>query len=77
MSGELPVRENKFVEQWGYMRENLEHKFRWTPKTMRTVLLAGVIFPVLVYRVAVKEFVRTKETRDEWEQEQDLEGRHR
>jgi len=59
MSGDLPVRENKFVEQWGHMRENLEYKFRWTPKTMRTVLFAGVLFPVLVYRMTVKEFVRT------------------
>lgn len=60
MSGDLPVRENKFVEQWGHMRENLEYKFRWTPKTIRTVLLAGAIFPVLVYRMTVKEFVRAK-----------------
>ena len=49
---------NPFVEAWGYKREHIEKTFRFTPKTLTAIALGGVLFPLLIYKVQIREFVR-------------------
>ena len=59
MAGGLNARTNPFVEAWALKREHIEMTFRWTPKTLAIIALAGVAFPLWVYKAGVYEFVRT------------------
>lgn len=54
---------NEFVEAWALKREHIEKTFRWTPKTLGIIALAGVAFPLWVYKVGVREFVRARAAR--------------
>lgn len=53
----MEANKNKFIEEWGSVRENLEHNFRWTRRNFALVGIFGVALPYLVYKGVVREFV--------------------
>ena len=53
----MEANKNRFIEEWGSARENLEHNFRWTRRNFFLVGLFGIAIPVLVYKGVVSEFV--------------------
>ncbi|RVW15726.1 putative ribonuclease H protein [Vitis vinifera] len=57
MGGGMEAHKNKFIEEWGAARENLEYNFRWTRRNLVLAGIFGVAVPILVYRGIVKEFV--------------------
>lgn len=57
MGGGMEANKNKWIEEWGSARENLEHNFRWTRRNFALVGIFGIALPVLVYKGIVKEFV--------------------
>ncbi|KAM7480969.1 hypothetical protein LguiB_005552 [Lonicera macranthoides] len=57
MGGGMEANKNKWIEDWGAARENLEHNFRWTRRNFALVGIFGIVLPVLVYRGIVKEFL--------------------
>nr|GMC61298.1 neuronal acetylcholine receptor subunit alpha-5 [Ipomoea batatas] len=57
MGGGMETNKNKWIEEWGAARENLEHNFRWSRRNFALVGLFGVAIPILVYKGIVKEFV--------------------
>ena len=59
--GDLPVKPNKFVEDWGTYRENVEYTFKWNAQSFFKIGVAGLLVPALIYTVAVKEFDHTDE----------------
>jgi hypothetical protein len=59
MGGGMEANKNKFIEDWGTARENLEHNFRWSRRNLLLVGIFGIAVPVLVYKGIVKEFVST------------------
>ena len=59
MAGGLNATPNPFVEAWALKREHIEKTFRWTPKTLTIIALAGVAFPLWIYKTGVYEFVRS------------------
>lgn len=59
MGGGMEANKNKYIEEWGAVRENLEHNFRWTRRNLLLVGIFGLAVPVLVYKGIVKEFVRS------------------
>lgn len=56
MGGGMEANKNKFIEEWGSVRENLEHNFRWTRRNFALVGIFGVALPYLVYKGVVREF---------------------
>lgn len=52
----MEAHKNKFIEEWGAARENLEYNFRWTRRNLVLAGIFGVAVPILVYRGIVKEF---------------------
>ena len=63
MAGGLNAHPNSFVESWALKREHIEKTFRWTPKTLGIIALAGVAFPLWIYKTGVYEFVRSRAAR--------------
>jgi hypothetical protein len=57
MGGGMEANKNKFIEDWGTARENLEHNFRWSRRNLLLVGIFGFAVPVLVYKGILKEFV--------------------
>lgn len=57
MGGGMEANKNRFIEEWGAARENLEHNFRWTRRNLALVGLFGIAVPVFIYKGIVKEFV--------------------
>lgn len=57
MGGGMEANKNKFIEEWGSVRENIEHNFRWTRRNFALVGIFGVALPYLVYKGVVREFV--------------------
>lgn len=57
MGGGMEAKKNKYIEDWGTARENLEFNFRWTRRNLLLVGIFGIAVPVLVYKGVVKEFV--------------------
>lgn len=57
MAGGMSVTKNKYVEDWGTMRENLEKRFKFNRKTLPLAIIFGVTLPILIYRGSVGEFV--------------------
>ncbi|KAF5771712.1 putative NADH:ubiquinone reductase (H(+)-translocating) [Helianthus annuus] len=57
MRGVMEANKNKFIEDWGTVRENLEHNFRWTRRNLAIVGIFGVAIPYLVYKGTVHEFI--------------------
>ncbi|KAK9265991.1 hypothetical protein L1049_012491 [Liquidambar formosana] len=56
MGGGMEANKNRWIEEWGSARENLEHNFRWTRRNFALVGIFGIAIPVLVYKGIVKEF---------------------
>ncbi|GJV32807.1 hypothetical protein Tco_1393207 [Tanacetum coccineum] len=56
MGGGMEANKNKFIEDWGAARENLEHNFRWTRRNLALVGIFAVAVPYLVYKGTVREF---------------------
>ncbi|GAA0156516.1 hypothetical protein LIER_14000 [Lithospermum erythrorhizon] len=56
MGGGMEANKNKFIEDWGAARENLEHNFRWTRRNFAIIGIFGVAVPYLVYKGIVREF---------------------
>lgn len=57
MGGGMEANKNRFIEEWGSARENLEHNFRWTRRNFALVGIFGVALPFLVYKGIVRDFV--------------------
>ncbi|KAK6139719.1 hypothetical protein DH2020_026529 [Rehmannia glutinosa] len=57
MGGGMEANKNRWVEEWGASRENLEYNFRWTRRNFALVGIFGIAIPVLVYKGIVKEFL--------------------
>lgn len=57
MGGGMEAHKNRFIEDWGTARENLEHNFRWTRRNFALVGIFGIALPLLVYKGIVREFV--------------------
>lgn len=57
MGGGMETNKNKFIEDWGSARENLEHNFRWTRRNFALIGIFGIALPILVYKGIVKDFV--------------------
>lgn len=57
MGGGMEANKNRWVEEWGAARENLEHNFRWTRRNFAIIGIFGIVVPVLVYKGIVREFV--------------------
>ena len=55
----MEAQKNRFIEDWGSARENLEHNFRWTRRNFALVGIFGIAIPLLVYKGIVREFVRS------------------
>jgi hypothetical protein len=63
MAGGLNAHTNPFVEAWGFKREHIEKTFRFTPKALGIIAVTGVLFPLWVYKVSIREFVRARQAR--------------
>ena len=57
--GDLPVKPNKYIEDWGTYRENVEYTFKWNAASFGKIALFGTAVPSLIYVVAIKEFDNT------------------
>ncbi|KAK2080527.1 hypothetical protein QBZ16_000380 [Prototheca wickerhamii] len=55
-AGNLPVKPNKYIEDWATRRELIEQEFKWDAKTVSTVLAFGLVVPYTIYSVIVAEF---------------------
>jgi hypothetical protein len=69
--GDLPVKPNKYVEDWVTYREHVEETFRWDAKTWRNIAIFGFGVPFAVYQTCVAEFNKSDEKygrpkRDMW-----------
>ncbi|CAM8954081.1 unnamed protein product [Rhodiola kirilowii] len=63
MGGGLEANKNKFIDDCGSARENLEHNFRWTRRNFALIGIFGIALPVLVYSGIIREFVSPPLTR--------------
>jgi hypothetical protein len=59
MGGGMEVNRNRWIEEWGADRENLELKFRFTRRSLAIIGIFGLAVPILVYKGIVREFVST------------------
>lgn len=50
-AGNLPVKPNKYIEDWATRRELIEQEFKWDAKTVSTVLAFGLVVPYTIYSV--------------------------
>ena len=57
--GDLPVKPNKYIEDWGTYRENVEYTFKWNAASFSKIALFAMAVPAVIYTVAVKEFDNT------------------
>ncbi|WZZ39638.1 hypothetical protein YC2023_035897 [Brassica napus] len=57
MGGGMETNKNKFIEDWGSARENLEHNFRWTRRNFALIGIFGIALPIIVYKGIVKDFI--------------------
>ncbi|GAB2286456.1 hypothetical protein Dimus_020858 [Dionaea muscipula] len=46
----MEANKNRFIEEWGAGRENLEYNFRWTRRNFALVGIFGIAVPLLVYK---------------------------
>ncbi|XP_047055758.1 uncharacterized protein LOC124661916 [Lolium rigidum] len=56
MGGGMEVNRNRWIEEWGADRENLELKFRFTRRSLAIIGIFGLAVPILVYKGIVREF---------------------
>lgn len=78
MAGNDPtgVKQNAFIESNGLARELIERRFRLTPRTIGAFAVFGIFVPTMIYRGAVKDFVRVRSfLRDDDEDDDACESR--
>lgn len=78
MAGNDPtgVKQNAFIESNGLARELIERRFRLTPRTIGAFAVFGIFVPTMIYRGAVKDFVRVRSfLRDDEEDDDACESR--
>ncbi len=54
--GNLPVKSNKYIEDFGTRRETIEKEFAWDSATIQRLLVWGLAVPVGIYKMMVFEF---------------------
>lgn len=54
--GNLPVKNNKYIEDFGARRETIEKEFTWDSATIQRLLVWGLAVPVGSYKMMVFEF---------------------
>ena len=59
--GNLPVKSNKYIEDFGARRETIEKEFRWDGPTSRRLLVWGLLVPIGIYKMTCYEFDQTDE----------------
>ncbi|KAI8107431.1 hypothetical protein PSENEW3n2_00003906 [Picochlorum sp. SENEW3] len=69
--GNLPVKSNKYIEEFGARRETIEKEFEWDGPTLRRIAVWGLLVPYGVYQMMLFEFDKTdafggKPKRDMW-----------
>ena len=52
--GNLPVKGNKYIEDFGARRETIEKEFRWDGATIRRLAIWGIAVPVGIYKMMVR-----------------------
>lgn len=57
MAGGMEVHKNRYVEDWGTARENLEKTFRFNRRTLPLAIIFGLAVPYVTYRGIVADFV--------------------
>lgn len=57
MAGGMEVHKNRYVEDWGTARENLEKTFRFNRRTLPLAIIFGIAVPYVTYRGIVADFV--------------------
>ena len=48
------------IEKWAKYKEDYHLRFQWTPKTVRDVLLWGLVAPFTLYKIIVKNQVEVE-----------------
>ncbi|GJZ48614.1 hypothetical protein Tco_0602446 [Tanacetum coccineum] len=76
MGGGMEANKNKFIEDWGAARENLEHNFRWTRRNLALVGIFAVAVPYLVYKGTVREFINKRTSMKVFSRSYDIGNRH-
>ncbi|CAK9219389.1 unnamed protein product [Sphagnum troendelagicum] len=61
MAGGMEVHKNRYVEDWGTARENLEKTFRFNRRTLTLAIIFGIAVPYVTYRGIVAEFNKQDE----------------
>lgn len=49
LAGDLPAKTNKFVEEGGARRENIEREFKWDGRTLTNIALFAGALPYVIY----------------------------
>ncbi len=57
--GDLPCKQNKYLEDWGTAREHIELTYKWDGKTLRTIAMWMVLFPYIAYNITCREFQKS------------------
>ena len=52
MAGNLPVKPNKFIEDMGTRRENIEREFKWDVPTLTKIAVFAGALPYVIYSFA-------------------------
>ncbi|GBG85728.1 hypothetical protein CBR_g40455 [Chara braunii] len=52
---------NKFIEDWGAARENMEKTFRFNRRSLGLFLLWGIAVPTLVYKSVTNDMSKMAE----------------
>ena len=56
LAGNMHVKTNKFIEDWGTYRENLEYTFKWNTDSIVKIAVFAVAVPVVIYKLVIREF---------------------
>lgn len=57
MAGGMDVHRNKYIEEWGTARENLEKTFRFSRRNITLAVIFGIAVPYITYQGITGEFV--------------------
>ena len=55
-AGNLPVKPNKYIEDWHTAREHIELTYKWDGETLRKVFVWVGLVPFVVYKISTFEF---------------------
>ena len=51
-AGDLPAKTNKFIEENGTRRENIEKEFKWDARTLSNIGIFAMAVPYVIYSFA-------------------------